>query len=122
MFSADECPKLSAAGEILTIDAAAFCGCPNTSTPSVCSLCGDGEVVRTDVDLGAYTCSELAQSIGHINNLQTCITEKTILRHNSGDENLIEKCCFDPASFSGASESVRYYLGFALALLALVWW
>lgn len=36
--------------------------------------------------------------------------------------NLVEKCCFDPSSFSsGASESARY-LAFGLAFLVLMFW
>lgn len=110
---------MSAAGEILSIDAAAFCGCPNTSPPTTCSLCGDGEIIKTETDLGPYTCGELSLSVGYINNLQTCVKEKTSLRDVNG-VNFVEKCCFDPSSIaSGASESVRS-LAFALALFALI--
>lgn len=112
---------MSASGEILSIDAAAFCGCPNTSPPTTCSLCGDGEIVKTETDLGPYTCGELSLSVGYINNLQTCVKEKTSLRDVNG-ENFVEKCCFDPSSIaSGASEEPIRHLAFALAALALMY-
>ena len=119
MYSADECPKLSADGDILTIDAAAFCGCPDTTPPTICSLCGEGEIVKTETDLGQFTCGDLALSVSYINNLQTCVSEKNILRH-LGEENFVEKCCFDPSSLSGANSSA-YALAFALAFVALVY-
>lgn len=58
MFSAEECLKLSASGELLTIDAAAFCGSPNASLPTVCRLCGEREIVKTETDLGSFICGE----------------------------------------------------------------
>jgi hypothetical protein len=116
-FSADDCPNLSSSGDILTIDAASFCGCPDTTAPTVCSLCGEGEVLKTETDLGAFTCGELSRSTSYINTLSGCVAAKNQFRNND----YIETCCFDPADISAAGASF-YRLAFVLMLLSLLSW
>eukprot|EP00980_Cylindrotheca_fusiformis_P004166 scaffold909_cov135-Cylindrotheca_fusiformis.AAC.23 len=112
-FSADDCPKVSSSGDILTIDAAAFCGCPGTTAPNVCNLCAKGEVVRSEVDLGPFTCGELSRSTSYINSLTGCVTAKARFR----DRDYIESCCFDPSDLSSAVAIIgRFSLVLALIL------
>lgn len=116
-FSADDCPNLSTSGDILTIDAASFCGCPATTAPTVCSLCGEGEVLRTETNLGSFTCGELSRSTSYINTLSGCVAAKTQFR----GKNYIETCCFDPLETGSGGIRHRQFAWMFMLLFALSW-
>jgi hypothetical protein len=117
-FTEDECPKLGT-GEIINIDAAAFCGCPDTNPPGVCNLCPSGQIVRNDLDLGDFSCGELDLSTRYISNIDTCIGAKTRYRLEGND--YINKCCFDLLASTAFAPTVGFP-ALAFILCSLLSW
>ena len=92
LFDEAECTNLVTGKGYFKMDTAAYCGCPNTSSPNLCNLCKTGEVLyESKVLSSGYTCGELASSVSYINNQYYCFQKKTEFY----DLGYIDECCID---------------------------